>query len=284
MTGFQAGLPSGQGNAEAPEQFLVRQARICRAARGRRMLARRDRHDAGRRFGPFEPGDLSRKSVPGRGSRRRSVVDAARVSERGGTMTPEKLRGRVRESPGAGRRSDLIGYNAQFFFFLKQTPNSEKEIPAARRIHPARAQYQMRAADVVNRLLSGELAAAVGAEGVGAVLLDIRRIFRSVEDVIGRIVEEQRSDPLRLFGQDGDRGGIDVVSGVRFAFRTVDSRISRRIDEHFGPNRANDRDDPVWNCEVETFSVKGDDFAERSEGMRELPADLPALSSQQNLH
>ena len=99
----------------------------------------------------------------------------------------------------------------------------------------------------MNRLLSGELAAAVGVEGIGAVLLDIRGILRSVEDVIGRIVDEQGSDPFRLFGQDGDRGGIDGVGGVRLAFRAVDGCISRGIDEHFGPHRANDRDDLVWN-------------------------------------
>src|SRR5256885_10714930 len=146
MAGFQASLPGGQRNAETPEELFVRQARISRATRGRRILARRDRHDAGRRFGPFEPGDLRCKSVPGDGSRCRSVVDAARVPERGGTMTPEKLRGRVLESPGAGRGSDLVGYDAQFFFFAQQAPNREKEIRTASRIHPARAQYQMTAA------------------------------------------------------------------------------------------------------------------------------------------
>jgi len=63
----------------------------------------------------------------------------------------------------------------------------------------------MSAADVMNRLLSRELAAAVGVEGIGAVPLDIRCILRSIEDVIGRIVDEQGLDTLCLVGQDGDR-------------------------------------------------------------------------------
>src|SRR5436309_2618315 len=108
--------------------LFVRQARISRATRGRRILARSDRHDAGRRIGPFKPGDLPCKPVPGRGTRGRSVVNTARISERGGTMTAEKFCCRFRDPPGGGRSSDLIGYNAYFFFLLKQAPNGEKEI------------------------------------------------------------------------------------------------------------------------------------------------------------
>src|SRR5438552_17628285 len=118
-------------------------------------------------------------------------------------MTAEKFCCRFRDPPGGGRSSDLIGYDAYFFFLPKQTPNGEKEILAARRVHPARAQYQMSAADVMNRPLSRELAAAVGVERIRAVLLDMWRIFRSIEDVIGRLVDKQRLSPLRFLGQDG---------------------------------------------------------------------------------
>src|SRR2546428_3342235 len=170
------------------------------------MFARRNRRDAGRSVGSFEPGDLCRKSVPGRESTGRHVIDAAGASECRNTVTAQELRGSLGQRPGGGRSSDLIGYDAQFFLFVKQTPNSKKEILAARRVHPARAQYQMSAADVMDRLLSRELAAAVSVEGIGAVLLDIWRIFRSIEDVIGRIMDKQRLSALRFLGQDGHGG------------------------------------------------------------------------------
>ena len=90
-------------------------------------------------------------------------------------------------------------------------------------------------------------------------------------------MDEQGLDTLCLVGQDGDRSGVDSVGSVRLALRAVDCRIGCGIDEHFGPHRANNRDDPIWNCEVQTPTVYCDDFAERRKGTRELPADLPVF-------
>jgi hypothetical protein len=97
-------------------------------------------------------------------------------------------------------------------------------------------------------------------------------------------MDEQGLGTLCLVGQDGDRSGVDSVGSVRLALCAVDCRISCGIDEHFGPHRANDRYDPIWNREVQALTVYGDDFAERCKGTCELPADLPVFSDQQNLH
>src|SRR5437867_12727570 len=105
-----------------------------------RILARRDRHDAGWSVGSLEPSDLCRKSVPGRESTGRHVIDVAGASECRNTVTTQEFRGSLGQRPGGGRGSDLIGYDAWFLLFLKQAPNGKKEILAARRVHQAVAQ------------------------------------------------------------------------------------------------------------------------------------------------
>ncbi len=77
------------------------------------------------------------------------MISAPRVAQPGGAVATEKFGGRLREVAGRGRCPDLIGYDAQFIFLPEQTPYGEEEVLAPRRVHPARAQYQMSAADVL---------------------------------------------------------------------------------------------------------------------------------------
>src|SRR5712691_10629423 len=234
---FHTLLPWGQSDAEAPEKFLVGKSGVLRSVCGGRILARGNWQDAGspREGLLFQPRNLRCKPVPGGASTGCDVIDAAGVPERRMGMAAQELRACVSERFRRGRSADLVGHHAQFLLFPQQAANRQQEVPAARRVHPARAQYQVVAIDAADRLLARELTAAVGVERIREVLLEIRRVLGPVEHVIGRVVEEQGSRALRFFGENGYGYGVDRLGGIPFGFRLIDRGVRRGIDEHIGP-------------------------------------------------
>src|SRR3974377_308421 len=131
------------------------------------------------------------------------MIDAAGLSQGSLVVRSQDFHSQVSEHRCGGWSSYLIGNDTQLVSLVQKAQNGQKEILAARGIHPTRAQYQVRSADAANRVFSGEFATAVFVERIGGILLDVWRILRSVEHVVCRIMHKQCPGAPGFLGKDG---------------------------------------------------------------------------------
>ncbi|MCY1531418.1 hypothetical protein D9M68_666420 [compost metagenome] len=101
-------------------------------------------------------------------------------------------------------------------------------------IHPAGAQDQVRAADGLDRLFASELAAAVGAQGVGRVVFAVGSRLAAVVDVVGGVVEQRDAERGRFFRKHAGSRGIDGEGRFGLAFRLVHRRVGGGVDQQVG--------------------------------------------------
>src|SRR5438067_2160003 len=113
----------------------------------------------------------------------------------------QELERLLRQEADRGRNAALIVDHAQRLARLCLARDGEKEVPAAWPVHPARAQDEMSAAALDDRALAGELGAAVDAERIRRIVFDVSTTLRAVEDIVGGVVNEPRTDPLRFLGE-----------------------------------------------------------------------------------
>src|SRR5690606_14616174 len=99
---------------------------------------------------------------------------------------------------------------------------------------PGRAEDHVARAAVADGVLAGELAGAVGAERGGRVVLAIRARRAAVEDVIGRIVDQQRIARRTRGGQLPGRLRIGAEGRVTFTFGTIDGGVGRGVHHDVG--------------------------------------------------
>src|SRR5262245_21151655 len=102
----------------------------------------------------------------------------------------------------SSRAPGLVANYTQLSALAGKPPDGTNEIAATRGIHPARTQDQVPASRALDRLLALELAAAIFAHRIGRIILQIRRALLTVENVVRRVVDQQRAAPARFRGEN----------------------------------------------------------------------------------
>ena len=111
--------------------------------------------------------------------------------------------------------------------------------------HPGGPHHGRRpAGDLVDLHLATELAAPVDRAGRGRVPLDVGPIERSVEDVVGRDVDEVGADAGRCLGDVTGAERVDRERGVRVGLAGVDRGVGAAVEDDVGPEGGRPRPGP----------------------------------------
>src|SRR6266478_4863857 len=120
-------------------------------------------------------------------------------------------RGRVRQGTCPVGCADLICDNSQFVALGGKPSHRRQEVLAAKSVDPAGTQYQTWPPGRGDRALSAKLAATVSVDGTGDGLLVVRCRCFAVENVVGRVVNQDRAGAFGFLGENAGSPGIDRV-------------------------------------------------------------------------
>ena len=153
---------------------------------------------------------------PGAVAGRRDVVDAVRQLDDG--------RHRRGEMPGVGRAAALVVDDRDLVALGAEPEHRPDEVVPDRPEEPRGADDPRLAA---GGRLAVELRAAVGAERIRRVGLDVRLALRAVEDVVGREVDERHAERGRVLRA----ADVDRRRALRVVLGAVDVRPGRRVQD-----------------------------------------------------
>src|SRR5438552_15062974 len=197
--------PVRQAEAEAAFELGRAEHGVRRAPGGRRIFGTRDRRN--RR--PFDlTDDRPSELEPACLAVAAQVIEPGSVGQRRQTAADESCR-RFGKRPAPVGDTPLIGYDAQLVALLRESPYRQKEVSTSRSVYPAGAQNDGRGAGCDDGLLAMQLAAPVDIERKCRRLLGVRRRSETVEYIIGRVMNEDGTEPFRFFGENPRRTGID---------------------------------------------------------------------------
>src|SRR3954468_16758240 len=123
----------------------------------------------------------------------------------------------------------LVADDAQLVALESQSLDRRQEVVTAPSVDPAHAKDVGFRPGVEDALVAGELARAVGVDWASGIRLDVSARARAVEDVVGGLVDEERSQAGGRRGEQTRRHAVDALSEGFLFFRAVDVRISRGI-------------------------------------------------------
>ena len=123
--------------------------------------------------------------------------------------------------------ADLIGHDSQFVAFCAEATHRQKKIAAAKTVDPTCSQNDCRGVRSGNRTLARQLALAIHVQRVRCRILIVGRHLRAIEYVVGRIVNQQCADPLRLFCKNRRCCRIGGKRDIALALRTIGSAVCR---------------------------------------------------------
>jgi len=196
----------------------------------------------------------------------------------------QRLRCGAGEHGGRGRRAELIGDHAQRLAFARNPQDGEEEVLPPRRIDPAGAEDPVPRAARANRLFTFELACAIDVDRIRGIALRVRLGLGAVEDVIGGVVDEQRTEPPCFLGEDARRAGIDREGRFALALGAVHGGVGGRVDQDLGLQFAQRRADSLRVGEVEARVVECSHLAQRRERALKLPSELAVAAGEQDFH
>ena len=87
----------------------------------------------------------------------------------------------------------------------------------------------MAAAHLLNGLLTGQLCLAVDVERLGGVSLGVAGVLETVENVVGREMDQQGIEIEGSFGQHSGGDGVNSLRQARFALGAVDVGIGHGV-------------------------------------------------------
>src|SRR5262245_53354684 len=132
-------------------------------------------------------------------------------------------------------------------------------------------------------LFARQLALAVYRERVCPVEFVIRPIAQTVEDVIGRNVNERYAEFATGDGEVARRDGVELVHPGVIGFRAVDVGVSGGVDYDVGAMRRNGLARVFKPRDVQSLMRKRDDFMPGQNRLQRAPK-LPAGARDQYLH
>src|SRR5208282_5343669 len=124
-------------------------------------------------------------------------------------------------------------------------------------------------------LFTGKLARPVDAERSNRIALHVGPLLAAVEDIIGRDVKERNGRLGAGRGEIGRAVAVDREGGLALAFRLVDLRVSRGIDDKGWCGIRNGLPHAVTIADVELAVREADDgLARRIPAQHELTPEL----------
>ena len=87
---------------------------------------------------------------------------------------------------------------------------------------------------ITDSVLPVQFGLTVHTERIGDVIFDVGFGLRTIKNVIGRIMHEQRPHLARIPRQLGNGIDVDTVRQRLIALGLIDSGVGRRIDDDFG--------------------------------------------------
>jgi hypothetical protein len=122
-------------------------------------------------------------------------------------------------------RAELVGDDLQGIALGGQTQHGLGEIGAVRAKHPARAKDQVIRPARLQGLLTCQLGLAINALRVGRISFHVSAGFVAVENVVGRVMNDQRAKTRRFLAEHARRDGVDRLRQCRLGFSPVHRRI-----------------------------------------------------------
>jgi hypothetical protein len=198
------------------------------------------------------------------------------------------VRREVGQQVGAGGCAELVVDDVQRLALGRQLEHGAREVAAARGINPARAQDQMAAAAGADGVLAVELGAAVHRQRRSGRVLGARRMAAAVEHIVGAVVHQPGALRRRRVGQHARRFGVDGRGELGFGLGFVHRGVRGGIDDHVRPQRAHRVRQALRLREVGVVvgavEVERRQLAQQRQRALQLPADLPSLAEQHDLH
>ena len=131
-------------------------------------------------------------------------------------------------------------------------------------------------ARAAHRELALELAAAVGVERRGNIILAPRLGAGTIEDIVGRVVDDARVDRARRIGHRAHGLGVHRTGRREVDLRAVDEVVARRVEDDLRAHARDERAHRVRRAEIGLGARGRDDRAPAlAEHAHERGADLP---------
>ncbi len=182
-----------------------------------------------------------------------------------------------------GRTAMLVGHDPKAVFFAREPQHGFQEVVAERPEHPGGAQNDMPLRHRAHPGLALRLSFTVDAKRRKAVGFDIGLGFGSVEDIIGRDMDDRCAGRRRDASDDPRPFCIDRRGHRRFALRFIDRCIGGRIEDEMwrhGRHRARDG----GGVGDVSFATGDPDrlYSSISGGLQDFAAELPGGAENQN--
>jgi len=155
----------------------------------------------------------------------------------------------------AVRSANLIANHAQFFALRTKTQNREKEILATGCINPRHPENEVGHLGLANGQFPGKFGLAVGVERVWGVGLYVRFAFRAIENVIGRVVDQNRTDLMGFVGKNSGSRCVDGVGDGGFGFCLIDDGVGCSIDDQLRTDVTNDAANLLDIAEIQILAI-----------------------------
>ena len=185
-----------------------------------------------------------------------------------------ELGGNIGEQRGRGGYPPLVGDDTQAVAIGGQLEHGLGEVAAMGADDPAGTQDQVARVGGLQCQFPVALGQAVDALRVGGIVFDVGALLGAVEDVVGRVVDDEGTEPGGFFAENARRDGVDRGSAFLIALGLVDSRVGRRIDDDIRADVANQLANGFRVGKVAFRQVHRNDFAERRQAALQFEADL----------
>ncbi len=245
---------------------------VTRSSRRERIGVRRHRAKARRGPRNARPTFVDNgagKSVPRRGPGGGQVVQALpRTRYREiltGCKAGEYLTGGCGDRSRPGRRTDLVADDLQLLSGRDSTEDCQQEVFPGQTVQPSRPQDDVLAARTCDSALARELRRAVLVQRRRFLVFEIRRSLTSIEDVVGRKVNERDVEPVRFLRERPRGVGVHGIRHSDLCLRGIDGGVRCRVDEHTWLHRANHMPDAGRMREVEVRPRGGGDVTQCGE-------------------
>ena len=132
--------------------------------------------------------------------------------------------------------------------------------------------------------LTRQLGLAINALRVRFVAFGIGTLASTVEDIIGRIMNDQGPQTGSLLAQDTGRDSVDRLRQPGLRFRLVHRRVRRRIDDHLRPDFRHQPPDCIRIRQIALIKIDSHHLAQRRQRPLQLEANLAVLTGKENFH
>ena len=154
----------------------------------------------------------------------------------------------------------LVCHDADLGAILGQPQHGAHEVLAVGRINPGRPKHEVVGRSAGDPPFALQLGAPVGGDRSGGVGFEVGCALGPVEDVIGRQVQDRRTQFPRDRRQDAGTFGVEAKRGVRFALGLVDGRVGRSRYDGVGVDGPQRRGDRLGPGEIEIGACKAHDL------------------------